>query len=123
MPSCSWIAENNDPASEFTPAAPAPPPSAKKENEIPAARRLLQRLSIAGRLVSLDALHTQHQTAAQLVLGNGADYLFTLKANQDGLLDTAQTLVPSGFFPSGPASQGPPHRPHPGEKPGPRRAA
>jgi hypothetical protein len=103
------------------PASAAPPPPAKKENEIPAARRLLERLSLQGRLVSLDALPTQHQTAAQLVLGNGADYLFTLKANQDGLLTTAQTLVPSAFFPSGPPRQGPTHRPHPREEPGARR--
>jgi predicted transposase YbfD/YdcC len=79
------------------PALPAP----KKENEIPAARRLLARLSLAGRLVSLDALHTQHATAGQIVLGNGADYLLTLKANQEGLLETAQTLLPGVFFPSG----------------------
>jgi hypothetical protein len=75
---------------------------AKKENEIPAARRLLARADLAGKLISLDAIHTQHQTAAQIVLGCGADYLFTLKANQEGLLTTAQTLVPSAFFPSGP---------------------
>ena len=98
------------------PTTPPPPQPAKKENEIPAARRLLERLSVAGRLVSLDALHTQHQTAAQIVLGNGADYLFTLKANQDGLLATAQTLVPSGFFPSRPANPDPTHRPHRGEQ-------
>lgn len=112
------------PSTQPAPEAPAsatPPPPAKKENEIPAARRLLERLSLEDRLVSLDALHTQHQTAAQLVLGNGADYLFTLKANQDGLLTTAQTLVPSAFFPSGPPSQGPTQRPHPREEPGARR--
>lgn len=97
------------PPAPSTPSAPPPPapadaasPKPKKENEIPAARRLLERLALSGRLVSLDALHTQHQTAAQIVLGNGADYLFTLKANQDGLLKSAQTLVPSAFFPSGP---------------------
>lgn len=88
-------------------AADAASPTPKKENEIPAARRLLERLSLSGRLVSLDALHTQHQTAAQIVLGNGADYLFTLKANQEGLLKSAQTLVPSAFFPSGPSSRRP----------------
>ena len=101
--------------------APAPPPTPKKENEIPAARRLLARLSLTGRLVSLDALHTQHQPAAQIVLGNGADYLFTLKANQDGLLETARTLGPSAFFPSGPASQGPTHRPDGGKQSQPPR--
>ncbi|MCZ7639769.1 MAG: hypothetical protein M5U12_29215 [Verrucomicrobia bacterium] len=89
------------------PPRDAASPTPKKENEIPAARRLLERLSLSGRLVSLDALHTQHQTAAQIVLGNGADYLFTLKANQEGLLKSAQTLVPSAFFPSGPSSRRP----------------
>jgi Domain of unknown function (DUF4338)/DDE_Tnp_1-associated len=85
-----------------SPTPPAKATKAKKENEIPAARRLLARADLAGKLISLDAIHTQHQTATQIVLGCGADYLFTLKANQEGLLTTAQTLVPSAFFPSGP---------------------
>ena len=67
-------------------STPAPCPTAKKENEIPAARRLLARLPISGRLVSLDAMHTQHQTAGQIVLEAGADYLLTLKDNQQTLL-------------------------------------
>ena len=81
----------------------APVSSAKSgaENEIPAARRLLARLALAGRLVSLDAMHTQHQTAAQVVLEAGADYLLTLKDNQPTMLKTAQTLVKGDFFPSG----------------------
>ncbi len=41
-------------------SAPNPSPKPKKENEIPAARRLLARIPILGRLVSLDAMHTQH---------------------------------------------------------------
>ena len=82
---------------------PASPSTAKKENEIPAARRLLARIPVTGRLVSLDALHTQHQTAGQIVIEAGADYLLTLKENQPTLLETAQTLVPSAFFPSGAA--------------------
>lgn len=102
-PSTPSVPPTPSPASDAPPAAAdAASPTPKKENEIPAARRLLERLSLSGRLVSLDALHTQHATAAQIVLGNGADYLFTLKANQDGLLKNAQTLVPSAFFPSGP---------------------
>jgi hypothetical protein len=100
-------------------APPCAPPAPKKENEIPAARRLLARLSLAGRLVSLDALHTQHATAGQIVLGNGADYLLTLKANQEGLLDTAQTLLPSAFFPSGLEVPCRAHGPHGREEPGP----
>jgi hypothetical protein len=97
------VPPSSSPESAAPAAAPAcAPPAPKKENEIPAARRLLARLSLAGRLVSLDALHTQHATAAQIVLGNGADYLLTLKANQEGLLEAAQTLLPGAFFPSGP---------------------
>jgi hypothetical protein len=71
------------------------------ENEIPAARRLLSRMDLVGKLVSLDAMHTQHQTAGQVVLEAGGDYLLTLKDNQPTLLKTAQTLVPDVFFPSG----------------------
>jgi len=99
------------PAAPTSAAAPAPAKATKtkKENEIPAARRLLARADLAGKLVSLDALHTQHQTAAEIVLGCGADYLFTLKANQGGLEATAQTLVPGDFFPSRPPT---PERAH-----------
>ena len=102
------------PETEPAAAAPAKP---KKENEIPAARRLLARTNLRGRLVSLDAMHTQHQTAAQIVLDAGADYLLTLKDNQPTLTQTAQTLIPSGFFPSGPAGPPTAHGPHSGEKP------
>ena len=98
-------------------SAPGPSTTAKKENEIPAARRLLARIPITGRLVSLDAMHTQHQTAGQIVIEAGADYLLTLKDNQPTLLETAQTLVPSAFFPSGPGGETKTHGPNGGEKP------
>ena len=102
-----------------SPVQSTPPPAtkAKKENEIPAARRLLARLSLQGRLVSLDAMHTQHLTAAQIVIEAGADYLLTFKDNQPTLTQTAQTLLPSAFFPSGPAGKPKTHRPNGGEKP------
>ncbi len=101
------------------PAQSVPNPSTKpkKENEIPAARRLLARIPIRGRLVSLDAMHTQHQTAGQIVLDAGADYLLTLKDNQPTLTKTAQTLVPSAFFPSGPRGKQKTHGQNGGEKP------
>jgi hypothetical protein len=91
-----------------SPAQSTPTPAtttAKKENEIPAARRLLARIPIQGRLVSLDAMHTQHQTAAQIVIDAGAEYLLTLKDNQPTLTETAQTLIPSAFFPPGPGGK------------------
>ena len=98
-------------------SAPGPSTKPKKENEIPAARRLLARIPITGRLVSLDAMHTQHQTAGQIVLEAGADYLLTLKDNQPTLTETAQTLIPSAFFPSGSRGDRKTHGADGGEKP------
>ena len=98
-------------------SAPASPTAAKKENEIPAARRLLARIPVTGRLVSLDAMHTQHQTAGQIVIEAGADYLLTLRDNQPTLLETAQTLVPNAFFPSGPGGTQKADGPNAGEQP------
>ena len=81
---------------------PVPPGT----NEITAARTLIERCPLEGRLVSLDAIHTQDETAGLLVQKKGADYLLTLKDNQPTLLKTAQTLLPGAFFPSGPGDQG-----------------
>ena len=67
---------------------------AEKTNEIPAVRALCQRLELAGRLVSIDALHTQSETARQLVLEHGGDYLMTVKANQPALQAVVQAQVP-----------------------------
>ena len=105
------------PPSSPAQSTPAPATTAKKENEIPAVRRLLARISIQGRLVSLDAMHTQHQTAAQIVINAGADYLLTLKDNQPTLTETAQTLIKSAFFPSGPGGKQKTHGPNGGGEP------
>jgi hypothetical protein len=40
----------------------------EKTNEIPVAPRLLQRLDVQGRFVSLDALNTQRETARAIVM-------------------------------------------------------
>ena len=66
----------------------------EKTNEIPAVRDLCQRLDLQGRLVSIDALHTQTQTAREVVQAHGGDYLLTVKANQPGLQATVQAQVP-----------------------------
>jgi hypothetical protein len=74
-----------------------------KTNEIPVARELFKKLDLDGRKVSLDALHTQDQTARQLVLEHGADYLLTVKDNQPTLRQNIQRLVaapPADFSPS-----------------------
>jgi len=67
-------------------------PVDKKTNEIPVARELIKRLDLEGRLVGLDALHTQVDTARDLVQECGADYLLTIKGNQKGLRSTVKTL-------------------------------
>ena len=66
-----------------------------KSNEIPAARRLLARLELTGRMVALDALHTQHETARAIVQEGGGDYLFTVKDNQPTLRATLESLLPA----------------------------
>ena len=73
----------------------------QKTNEIPVARELFKRLELEERLVSLDALHTQDETARALVLEHGADYLLTVKGNQPTVRAQIETLVtaPQGDFP------------------------
>ena len=68
------------------------------------ARELFEKLDLDGRKVSLDALHTQDQTARELVLEHGADYLLTVKGNQPTVQANIEKLVPAPpvpFFPSG----------------------
>jgi hypothetical protein len=74
-----------------------------KTNEIPVARQLFGELDLAGRNVALDALHTQDQTARELVLEHGAHYLLTVKNNQPTLRQNIAKKVPAppvGFSPS-----------------------
>lgn len=75
-----------------------------KTNEIPVARELFGELNLSGRTVALDALHTQDQTARELVLEHGAHYLLTVKNNQPTLRQNIEKSVPvppTGFSPSG----------------------
>jgi hypothetical protein len=74
----------------------------EKTNEIPVARELFAQLDLDGRIVSLDALHTQDETARALVLEHGADYLFTVKDNQSTVRENIERIVPqppAAFFP------------------------
>lgn len=74
-----------------------------KTNEIPVARELFGTLDLTGRSVALDALHTQDQTARELVLEHGAHYLLTVKNNQPTLrqnIAKAIPVPPTGFSPS-----------------------
>ena len=66
---------------------------AKGSNEITAARAVIDKLDLSGRLVCLDALHTQVATAAQIVQEAGGDYLLTVKGNQATLQSTLENQV------------------------------
>jgi hypothetical protein len=64
---------------------------------------LVGDLDLAGRTVALDALHTQDQTARELVLEHGAHYLLTVKHDQPHLRANVEQQVPApptGFSPS-----------------------
>jgi predicted transposase YbfD/YdcC len=54
-------------------------------NEIARFQPLLQRLDLAGQVVTADALHTQREHADWLVTHKHADYLLLVKANQPTL--------------------------------------
>ncbi len=56
-----------------------------KSNEIPAVRDLLKAFAdLAGAVITIDALHTQHDTA-QAILARHADYVMTVKGNMPTL--------------------------------------
>ena len=64
----------------------------EKSNEIPAVRELLKAFAdLAGAVLTIDAMHTQHDTA-QLILGRGADYVMTVKANMPTLYKQLKKL-------------------------------
>ena len=78
-------------------------PVAAGSNELPAAQELLRRTELEGALVTLDALHTQTETARIVVQERGADYLLTVKGNQPGIAQKARKRYESfrrGFSPS-----------------------
>jgi predicted transposase YbfD/YdcC len=78
----------------------------QKTNEIPVVQnQLIPALDLAGRLVSLDALHTQDETARAVVMEGGGDYLLTVKNNQPALRANIEKKVtaPRADFPPGQA--------------------
>jgi len=64
---------------------------AAKSNEIPAAQTLLASFDLAGAVVTVDAMHTQSDTA-QLIVDAGGDYVFTAKGNQPKLYAACRAL-------------------------------
>jgi hypothetical protein len=66
-----------------------------KSNEIPAARKLLEKLGpLDGKLLMLDALHPCQQTIRQAHQENGADFLIPVKGNHPELEALAAACLP-----------------------------
>jgi predicted transposase YbfD/YdcC len=63
-----------------------------KSNEITAIPELLEVLDLKGALVTIDAMGCQKEIAAKIVAGGG-DYFFTVKGNQEHLLNDIQATV------------------------------
>jgi hypothetical protein len=90
-------------------------PVDQKTNEIPVAQQeLIPPLDLEGRFASLDALHTQAQTARALVLEAGGHYLLTVKDNQPTLRLNIEKKV------AAPQADFPPSAPHFHPSPHPR---
>ena len=73
---------------------------AEKSNEIPALQPILGTLPcLEGSVITADAMQCQQQAARYLTQQRRADYLFGLKANQEGIRERAQVKLPQDFFP------------------------
>ena len=63
-----------------------------KSKEIPAVRELSSSLDLAGRIVTVDAMHAQHETA-RCLLGRRADYVISaIKDNQETILEDLKAI-------------------------------
>lgn len=69
-----------------------------KSNEIPAARLVLKTLDLKGKIVIADALHTNFETAQQILHEQGGDYLLTVKGNQPVIQKTLASLFEKQAF-------------------------
>lgn len=69
-----------------------------KTNEIPAARLVLREQDLVGKIVLTDALHTNQESAQQIVFEGGGDYLMTVKGNQPTLYQTLEKLFTKQRF-------------------------
>jgi predicted transposase YbfD/YdcC len=73
-------------------------PVQEGSNEIPAARQMLGKVELAHKTALADALHTQLETAQQILFEGGGDYALTVKENQKELVQTLTTLLTPGKF-------------------------
>lgn len=70
-----------------------------KSSELLAARQLLRGLDLAGKTVLTDALHTNAETAKEILFQKGGDYVMTVKGNQPTIQKTLETLFAKQGFP------------------------
>ncbi len=71
----------------------------EKSNEIPAFQPLLETIPrLEGSIVTADAMQCQQEAARYTTQQRGADYLFGLKGNQEGILERATVKLPQEFF-------------------------
>lgn len=70
----------------------------EKSNEIPAAKPLLNKIEIEGKVVTADALHTQ-VGLANYIKERGGDYAFIAKDNQESLRKDIEALDDEDFSP------------------------
>lgn len=63
----------------------------QKENEIVAAPKALAQVSIVGKIITGDAMHTQRALSAQIV-ARGGDFLWVVKENQERLYQDIERL-------------------------------
>jgi hypothetical protein len=86
-------------------------PVQEGSNEIPAARELLCKVPVENKTALADAIHTQIETAQQILFEGGGDYALTVKDNQKELVQTLATLLTPGKF--SPSAHGADPRPDP----------
>ena len=65
---------------------------AEGTNEIITVRQILEKMDINERVITLDAMHAQHETA-ELIIAQGGDYVFTaIKNNQKSILSKLEKM-------------------------------
>jgi hypothetical protein len=70
-----------------------------KTNEIPVLQDMLKGLSLKGKVITADAMHTQAETARLIVKDKEANYVFTVKDNQRKLYEQLKGLDSEAFPP------------------------
>lgn len=74
----------------------------EKTNEIPMLKELLEPMNLQGKIVTVDALHTQKDTAIYLKEHKKADFVMTVKKNQKTLMEDIEALGLTALPPSAP---------------------